>query len=72
MAREAPDRQDAHPVSRRALIGFLGAAAAVAPGIAWAQAPRSGPAEPPSTVTTPPRDFGPTAPPNVYSTDPEA
>src|SRR5438552_15054985 len=26
---------------------------------------------PPSTITTPPRDFGPNAPPNVYFTDPD-
>ena len=30
-----------------------------------------GPVEPPSTTTSPPRDFGPDAPPNVYFTDPD-
>jgi gluconolactonase len=30
-----------------------------------------GPAAPPSTVTTPPRDFGPGAPPSVYFLDPD-
>ena len=30
-----------------------------------------GPVAPPSTVTTPPRDFGPDAPPNVYFWDPD-
>ena len=30
-----------------------------------------GPATPPSTVTSPPRDFGPGAPPNVYFWDPD-
>ena len=29
------------------------------------------PMEPPSVITTPPRDFGPNAPPNVYFTDPD-
>src|SRR5256714_2211128 len=29
------------------------------------------PAEPPSVITTPPRDFGPNAPPNVYFVDPD-
>src|SRR5437879_2070871 len=27
--------------------------------------------EPPTVITTPPRDFGPNAPPNVYFTDPD-
>jgi hypothetical protein len=27
--------------------------------------------EPPSVITTPPRDFGPNAPPNIYFTDPD-
>jgi gluconolactonase len=30
-----------------------------------------GPAAPPSTTSSPPRDFGPDAPPNVYFTDPD-
>ncbi len=30
-----------------------------------------GPARPPSTVTNPPRDFGPNAPPTTYFTDPD-
>ena len=35
-----------------------------------AQAPQTPPG-PPSTVTTPPRDFGPNAPPTTYFTDPD-
>src|SRR2546428_10229219 len=57
-------------ISRRDLI-TAGAAAglvALAPRAARAQ-PK--PAEPPSVITTPPRDFGPTAPPNVYFVDPD-
>src|SRR5512134_32851 len=61
-------------ISRRALLAGLGVVAgtaAFAPRGASAQAPAGGPAAPPSTVTTPPRDFGPGAPPNVYFTDPD-
>ena len=32
---------------------------------------RSADGAPPSTITSPPRDFGPHAPPNVYFTDPD-
>jgi gluconolactonase len=35
-----------------------------------AQAPQA-PGTPPSTITTPPRDFGPGAPPTTYFTDPD-
>jgi gluconolactonase len=63
-------------LSRRALVGVAGVAAATAmAGRAFAQqapaAPAAGPVAPPSTVTTPPRDFGPNGPPNVYFTDPD-
>jgi gluconolactonase len=37
----------------------------------WDTVAQTGPATPPSVVTTPPRDFGPNAPPNVYFTDPD-
>ena len=60
-------------MSRRTLIRGLGAVAggaALAPRIASGQAPPR-PAEPPSVITTPPRDFGPNAPPNVYFVDPD-
>jgi gluconolactonase len=39
----------------------------VAERVGWAQAPQA----PPSTVTIPPRDFGPNAPPTTYFTDPD-
>src|SRR5881296_4169383 len=71
MEREACDRREAKMISRRTMMKAMGAAAGAAvvvPGIALAQGQ---PAEPPSTVTTPPRDFGPNAPPNVYFTDPD-
>jgi gluconolactonase len=49
-------------------IGALAAASAALRGRAWAQAPQL--PSPPSTVTIPPRDFGPGAPPTTYS-DPD-
>ncbi len=56
------------PISRRVLITRLGAAAglvAIAPRIAAGQAPAR-PADPPSTLSNPPRDFGPGASPVTY------
>src|SRR5213594_2150560 len=72
MASEAREREDANLISRRVLIKTAGVAAgavALAPRLIAAQTPA--PMAPPSTVTTPPRDFGPNAPPNVYFTDPD-
>jgi gluconolactonase len=59
------------PVSRRMLFTAMGAmagAAALGSRIAMAQGPTpgTGPATPLSTVTTPPRDFGPNGPPSTY------
>jgi gluconolactonase len=72
MASEARERDDANLITRRVLIktaGLAAVAAALAPHLVAAQTPA--PMAPPSTVTTPPRDFGPNAPPNVYFTDPD-
>jgi gluconolactonase len=55
-------------LTRRTLLKAAGVVA-LTPSIALAQAPK--PMEPPSVITTPPRDFGPNAPPNVYFTDPD-
>jgi gluconolactonase len=60
-------------VSRRSLLKTMGAvagAAMVAPGLASARGQQP-PVGPPSTVTNPPRDFGPNAPPTTYFTDPD-
>ena len=54
-------------LTRRTLLKAAGVVA-LTPGIALAQ-PKPG--EPPSVISTPPRDFGPSAPPNVYFTDPD-
>jgi gluconolactonase len=72
MARQDENRQEKGSVlSRRALVGAMaiGASAAVAGSRgAMAQAERG---VAPSVVTTPPRDFGPNAAPNVYVWDPD-
>ena len=75
MTQGANGRRDTSLMSRRMLIktiAVVAGAAVVGPGVAWAQqATPEGPVAPPSTVTSPPRDFGPDAPPNVYFTDPD-
>jgi gluconolactonase len=61
------------PLSRRMLLTTMGAvagAAALGSRLAMAQTP-PGPVAPPSTITSPPRDFGPNAPPTTYFTDPD-
>jgi len=58
-------------LTRRQFVEAIGAGGAVAAAsrAAGAQAPQ--PQAPPSTVTIPPRDFGPNAPPTTYFTDPD-
>ena len=71
MASDLPDIVNHTSLSRRALltrVGLAAGAAVVAPRIARAQ---TGPMAPPSTVTTPPRDFGPNGAPTTYFTDPD-
>ena len=60
-------------VSRRALVAGLAAGAgAIALGPRDARAAGDmGPVAPPSTVTSPPRDFGPNGAPTTYFTDPD-
>ncbi len=58
-------------MSRRTLVGAAGAAATtVVAGRAFAQA-QPAPVAPPSTITTPPRDFSPRGAPTTYFTDPD-
>src|SRR5262245_9181809 len=67
-----PSGTDSHvAISRRTLItgvGLAAGAAVIAPRLARAQGK---PMEPPSTITTPPRDFGPGGAPTTYFTDPD-
>jgi gluconolactonase len=60
-----------HSVDRRRFLAGIGAGAAVAVGAGAALAQDMGPVEPPSTVTTPPRDFSPEGAPNTYFWDPD-
>jgi gluconolactonase len=60
-------------ISRRKLVTALAVGAgaiALTPRVASA-ADAAGPMAPPSTVTTPPRDFGPNGAPTTYFTDPD-
>ncbi len=58
-------------VSRRTLVqGLAVGAGAAAAGLSGALA-QNGPAAPPTTVTTPPRDFGPVGAPTTYFWDPD-
>jgi len=52
-------------------LGALAGAAVVAPRGSFGQQVVGPAAQPPSTVTNPPRDFGPNAPPTTYFTDPD-
>jgi gluconolactonase len=64
-------RKGSAAVSRRNVVAGLAVSAsamAIAPRVALAQA---GPVAPPSTVTTPPRDFSPRGAPTTYFTDPD-
>ncbi len=68
------DQVDASRMSRRGMLRTIGAAAGavvVTQRTALTQNPPAGQAVPPSTITSPPRDFGPNAPPTTYFTDPD-
>lgn len=74
MRRDAILEETRGLLSRRAVllgIGAVAGAATVLPRTVGAQAPPAGPVAPPSTVTSPPRDFGPTGAPTTYFTDPD-
>jgi gluconolactonase len=58
-------------VSRRDLFKTLGTAAGAAAITSTMRAQNAGAPQPPSTVTTPPRDFDPDAAPPIYFTDPD-
>jgi gluconolactonase len=58
-------------VSRRTLVAGMAAGAGVVTLRGRDAMAQTGPAAPPTTITSPPRDFGPNAQPNVYFTDPD-
>ena len=63
---------DGRDLSRRGALGAIGlGAAGLAIGARAQEGPDLGPVDPPSTVTSPPRDFGPEGAPNVYFWDPD-
>src|SRR5436309_1480421 len=57
-------------LSRRTLFKAAGLVA-VSRGAALAKAPSPKLGTPPTVITTPPREWGPNAPPNVYGPDPD-
>ncbi|MEZ5930580.1 MAG: SMP-30/gluconolactonase/LRE family protein [Alphaproteobacteria bacterium] len=67
-------RAESH-LDRRGFLGKVGvagvSAGALAVGAKAALAQDAGPVAPPSTVTSPPRDFGPNGAPTTYFTDPD-
>ena len=76
MAEQHIDRFEtaAGALSRRGWLKAAGAVAGAALAAPWdarALAQQGGQIGPPSTVTNPPRDFGPNAPPTTYFTDPD-
>ena len=65
------DRND-KVISRRGLLKTAGAVAGATALAPWATAAQTiKQLGPPSTVTNPPRDFGPNAPPTTYFSDPD-
>ena len=69
MTRQDESGREGGLVSRRTLVGAMAVGATFAGSRgALAQAERG---VPPTVVTSPPRDFGPHAPPNVYVFDPD-
>src|SRR5262250_1488345 len=68
---EPEQRDRLTDVSRRRFLAGLGVgAAALGAGVALGAEPK-GPVAPPSTVTSPPRDFGPNGAPTTYFWDPD-
>ena len=59
------------PLSRRRILQAAGTGAAILALGAKTATAQSGPVAPPSTVTSPPRDFAPGGAPNTYFWDPD-
>src|ERR1700751_4063459 len=67
--RNESGRVESGTISRRTLVGAIAASAAVVGSRSVVAQAEKG--TPPSVVTSPPPDFGPNAPPNVYVFDPD-
>ena len=63
---ELPEERDGAGVGRRRFLAGLGAGAVALGARVALGADAMGPVAPPSTVSAPPRDFGPNGAPNVY------
>jgi gluconolactonase len=68
-SRELEERDRATGVGRRRFLAGIGVGAVALGARVALGAEAMGPIAPPSTVSTPPRDFGPNAEPNVYFWD---
>src|SRR4051794_10017973 len=72
MSYEASRKQElTNSISRRTLVVAAAAGAAGLVGGARTAMAQASPAAPPSTVSNPPRDFGPNGAPTTYFTDPD-
>ena len=71
MIHNDSQNHDRPSLSRRGTIGAPTIGAAALAAGARAATPDMGPAAPPSTVTTPPRDFSPNGAPTTYFMDPD-
>src|SRR5215831_14806309 len=71
MAHSDSQERSLVSLSRRGAIGALTVGAAAVAAGARAATPELGPVAPPSTVTSPPRDFGPNGAPTTYFMDPD-
>src|SRR5690349_1335669 len=74
MTKEMCTQEGNCSTSRRTFIKMMGAAGSAAvlvPDRVLAQATEKGPVGPPTTVSSPPRDFGPGGAPTTYFTDPD-
>jgi len=63
--------KDSAAIGRRTLVSTMGAVAATAAIGATVARAQQTPVGPPSTITSPPRDFGPRGAPTTYFTDPD-
>jgi gluconolactonase len=65
-ARDHEQRDQDAVLSRRTLVQGLALGAAATMAGAGSALAQTGPAAPPTTITTPPRDFGPNGAPTTY------